>query len=90
MTFSLEAAVHKVCSYIANFLCLPGTQFRRCLDEHLGLRLSEADYEFLSDKYDQKKSGRINYRAFSEALENGECGGVRDGVCVENGVHDDV
>ena len=32
----------------------------------------EADYEFLSDKYDQKKSGRINYRAFSEALENGE------------------
>lgn len=52
-------------------LIITGTQFRRCLDQHLGLRLSESDYEFLADKYDQKKSGRINYRAFSSGLETG-------------------
>ena len=54
--------------------CSAGTQFRRCLDQHL--QLSESDYEFLADKYDQTRSGRINYRAFSGGLENGKWEGL--------------
>ena len=37
--------------------CSAGTQFRSCLDQHLGLRLSESDYEYyatiLSGKNDR-------------------------------------
>ena len=65
----------KVCKHSIDEQCSTyypaGTQFRSCLDQHLGLLLYESDYEFLADKYDQTRSGRINYRAFSEGLENG-------------------
>ena len=39
--------------------CPAGTQFRSSLDQHLGLRLSESDYEFLADKYDQTRDWRM-------------------------------
>ena len=52
------------------FVCIE-TQFRRCLDQHLGLRISDEDYKFLVDKYDVKENGMVNYRNFSETLEKG-------------------
>ena len=51
---------------------LSGEQFRRCLDQHLGLRITEADYAYLCEKYGTQQTGRVNYRAFAGALENGE------------------
>ena len=47
------------------------TQFRRCLDQHLGLIISDEDYKFLVDKYDVKGNGMVNYRSFTETLEKG-------------------
>ena len=46
-------------------------QFCRCLDQHLSLRLSEADYDFLVGKYGDRKRGTVNYRAFCNAMEKG-------------------
>ena len=51
-------------------------QFCRCLDQHLSLRLSEADYDFLVGKYGNRERGTVNYRAFCKAMEDGVC------VCV--------
>jgi Ca2+-binding EF-hand superfamily protein len=45
-------------------------QFCRCLDQHLSLRLSEADYDFLVGKYGHRAKGTVNYRAFCNAMEN--------------------
>ena len=64
-----------ICIYLA-LHCLepppPASQFRRCLDQHLGLQLSEADYSILCSKYAlQSDAGRVDYRAFSEAMESG-------------------
>ena len=53
------------------FIFCKETQFRRCLDQHLGLRISDEDYKFLVDKYDVKGNGMVNYRNFSETLEKG-------------------
>lgn len=53
------------------FVSCTETQFRRCLDQHLGLRISDEDYKFLVDKYDVKGNGMVNYRNFSETLEKG-------------------
>ena len=64
-----------------------GQQFRRCLDEHLGLHLTETDYQFLASKYDQKKTGMVNYRAFSEALESGELVKNSPRACVHLRMH---
>ena len=47
-------------------------QFCRCLDQHLSLRLSEADYEFLVSKYGDKDKSTVNYKAFCKAMEDGE------------------
>ena len=47
-------------------------QFCRCLDQHLSLRLSEADYEFLVSKYGDMDKGTVNYRAFCKAMEDGQ------------------
>lgn len=49
-------------------------QFCRCLDQHLSVRLSEADYEFLVSKYGDKDKDTVNYRAFCKAMEDGVWG----------------
>lgn len=60
-------------------------QFCRCLDQHLSLRLSEADYDFLVGKYGNRERGTVNYRAFCKAMEDGvwgEGGGEDIHVCM--------
>ena len=47
------------------------SQFRRSMDQHLGLPLSDEEYQKLSSRYDTKENGMINYRMFADALENG-------------------
>lgn len=47
-------------------------QFCRCLDQHLSLKLSEADYDFLVSKYTDKDKDMVNYRAFCTAIEEGK------------------
>ena len=44
-------------------------RFRRCLNEQLGLTISDIDHEYLVQKYGQEKPGMINYKAFEEAME---------------------
>ena len=46
-------------------------QFVRCLDQHLSLRLSEADYDYLVSKYGDRARGTVDYRAFCKAMEDG-------------------
>lgn len=48
------------------------TQFRRCMDQHLGLPISDEEYEFLLRKYDAKSNGMINYCSFVDTMENGK------------------
>ena len=57
---------------IVLFPFLTDMQFCRCLDQHLSLRLSEADYDFLVSKYGDRQKGTVNYRAFCRAMEDGE------------------
>lgn len=55
------------------------TQFCRCLDQHIGLKLSQQDREFLAGKYGARKPGMIDYRTFSAALENAFNPNILDG-----------
>ena len=48
------------------------TQFRRCMNQHLGLPISDEEYEFLLKKYDTKGNGMINYCSFVDTMEKGE------------------
>ena len=52
------------------------TQFRRCLDQNLGFRLSDPDYQSLASKYELPSTGggdsEVNYRQFCEAMESCE------------------
>ena len=57
--------------HIIKFYC-SGSQFRRCLDQHLGLVISDEDYKLLVDKYDVQRNGMVNYRKFTETLEKGD------------------
>ncbi|XP_070544504.1 uncharacterized protein [Ptychodera flava] len=45
------------------------SQFKRVLDQNFGIKLSPADSEAISLKYDDKNNGMINYRAFSDVIE---------------------
>lgn len=55
----------------SSYLLITEMQFCRCLDQHLSLRLSEADYDFLVSKYGDREKGTVNYRAFCKAMEDG-------------------
>ena len=55
------------------YLSCSEMQFCRCLDQHLSVRLSEADYDFLVGKYGNAARGTVNYRAFCNAMEKGVC-----------------
>ena len=55
------------------YLSYSEMQFCRCLDQHLSVRLSEADYDFLVAKYGNAARGTVNYRAFCNAMEKGVC-----------------
>lgn len=57
-------------------------QFCRCLDQHLSLRLSDADYDFLVGKYGDRERGTVNYRAFCKAMEDGVWGGGCIWMCI--------
>ena len=50
---------------------LADQQFRRSLDEHLGLIVSDDDFEALVHKYGRERKGMMNYRAFENSMENG-------------------
>jgi Ca2+-binding EF-hand superfamily protein len=49
-------------------------QFRASLDEHLGLKVTDEDFQHLVQKYGQEKPGRMNYKAFVNVIENGNVG----------------
>jgi len=44
-------------------------QFFRCLWQTLGLQLTGEPAQILSDKYDFKRDGRMNYKAFCEVID---------------------
>lgn len=54
------------------FLTSAAEQFRSSLDEHLGLSMTNEDFEHLVQKYGQEKPGRMNYKAFVEVMEKGK------------------
>nr|CAB3262790.1 uncharacterized protein LOC100183292 [Phallusia mammillata] len=45
------------------------SQFKRCLDQFLGLKLSEDQANQLVEKYRLKKDNMVNYRAFSDVID---------------------
>ena len=71
----LSLVVHVLIIHNKRFCCciagLAETQFHRCMDQHLGIPLSDEAYQFLAQKYDTKSNGMFNYRLFIEALESG-------------------
>lgn len=54
-----------------SFYHISDNRFHLCLNEHLGLVISDEDFDFLVRKYGQEKPGMINYKAFEEAM--GKC-----------------
>lgn len=57
------------CDYKFQNFSYADQRFRRCLNEQLGLTISDIDHEYLVHKYGQEKPGMINYKAFEEAME---------------------
>ena len=45
------------------------SQFQRCLDQFLGLRLTTRQVQDLIEKYSLKQDGMVNYRVFSEVID---------------------
>lgn len=49
--------------------CITESQFQRCLDQFLGLRLTTREVQELIEKYSLKQDGMVNYRVFAEAID---------------------
>ncbi|KAI8521606.1 hypothetical protein Bbelb_013600 [Branchiostoma belcheri] len=48
---------------------ITASQFKRCLDQNLGIQLTPQDEVMLLDKYDLKREGMVNYRLFTDVID---------------------
>ena len=58
-----------ILKYILIIDLIPETQFFRVLWENLSLKLDDEEQRILAEKYDLKRDGRLNYRAFCNVIE---------------------
>ena len=50
------------------YLTITGTQFFRCLDMNLGLRLTNPEENILKQTYDLKGNGRVCWKQFANSI----------------------